>query len=134
VNAPKAVAGVAVLVLAAFWGFLLFDMLSVIGFIIVVAAPFAVFLAIGSYMVLDGVGAMSVRPHAGATRTGKTLGVLDVTVLQMTSQKKSQEDIAAATGVSPSVISDKVESLTRAGFLLESSLTEKGFEALKGRD
>ncbi|MDV3293945.1 MAG: hypothetical protein LYZ70_06710 [Nitrososphaerales archaeon] len=130
-NAPKTLAGAAVLVLAAFWAFLLFDLLSVIGYIIDLAAPFAVLLAIGAYMVLDGVGALSVKPRSARTG-GQKLGALDLTVLQMTAQRKSQQDISSATGVSPSVIGEKLESLKEQGYLEENSLSEKGFDALRG--
>lgn len=130
-NAPKTLAGAAVLVLAAFWAFLLFDWLSVIGYIIDLAAPFAVLLAIGAYMVLDGVGALSVKPKSARTG-GQKLGPLDMTVLQMTAQRKSQQEIASATGVSLSVIGEKIEALKEEGYIVENSLSEKGFEALRG--
>ena len=132
-NAPKTLAGAAVLVLALFWAFYLFEILSVIGYIIDLAAPFAVLLAMGAYMVLDGIGALSVKPRS-ARSGGKRLGALDMTVLQMIAQRKSQQEIAGSTGVSLSVIGEKFESLKGAGYLAENSLSEKGFEALKGSD
>lgn len=131
-NAPKALAGAAVLVLAAFWAFLLFDLLSVIGYVIVLAAPFAVLLAIGAYMVLDAIGALSVKPRGGGGRAVGRLGALDQTILQLTAQRKSQQEIASATGVSLAVIGEKVVWLTQEGYLSESALSEKGFEALRG--
>ncbi len=130
-NAPKTLAGAAVLVLALFWAFYLFEILSVIGYIIDLAAPFAVLLAIGAYMVLDGIGALSVKPR-GARMAAKGLGALDLAMLQMTAQRKSQQEIATATGVSSSVIGEKLEALRASGYIAGDSLSEKGFEALRG--
>jgi hypothetical protein len=132
VNAPKVVAGVAVLVLALFWAFLLHNLLGSIGDLMILVTPFVILLAIGFYGIIDGLGALSVQPRGSQpSRSGRRLGILDMTILQMTAQGKNQQEIAAATAVSPTVISEKVEALTKAGFLFENALSEKGFEVLK---
>jgi hypothetical protein len=132
VNLPKSVAGVAILVLAAFWGFLLIDLIPAIGYLMVLTVPFVVLFAMGAYVVFDGLGGFSVRPKAGS-RTGRNLGALDLAILELMAQRKSSDAIAETTGVSSSVVADKVQRLTEAGYLAQGSLSEKGFEALRAQ-
>jgi len=132
VNLPKTVAGAALLVLAAFWGFLLIDALPAVGYLMVLTAPFVVLLAIGSYAIFDGLGGFSARLRDGS-KIGKGLGALDLAILEMTAQRKSRDAIAEATGVSATVIAEKVEGLMESGYVVQGSLSEKGFEALKAQ-
>lgn len=129
-NAPKVVAGLAVLVLAGFWAVVLILFLTTIGYLIVLVAPFVTLLAVGFYAIIDGMGGSSARSKGG-NRSRSKVGALSLTVLQMTAQGKSQQEIAAATSVSPFIIGKKVERLNKLGYLYENALSEKGFDALK---
>jgi len=129
-NAPKVVAGVAVLVLATFWAVVLMTFLSTVGFIIILVAPFVTLLAVGAYGIIDGLGMGSARGRGGSGGSGR-VGALSMTVLRMTAQGKSKEEIADATAVSIAVIQEKVERLTKLGYLRENALSEKGFDALR---
>ena len=130
-NVPKVVAGTAALVVALFWAILVIDLLSVYGTIVVIAAPYVVLLAVGAYAIVDGLAGQSAQPRGSASRAGRRLGALDMMILQMISQGKSQQEMAAATAVSAAVIAEKIKTLTKAGFLYENSLSEKGFEVLR---
>ena len=130
-NAPRMVGGTAVLVLAAFWAIVILDSIQGVGLILVIAAPFVILLAAGAYGIISGLGSPSMQPSGSSPRAGRRLGPLGMTILQMIAQGKSQQEMATATAVSAFVIGEKVEALTKAGFLYENSLSEKGFEVLK---
>jgi len=129
-NVPRVLAGVAILVLAAFWAVVLIITLMTIGYVIVLVALFVTLLAIGFYGVVEGLGVGSSRSKVDAKSGGK-LGAFSLAVLQMTAKGKTQDEIAAATSVSPFVIGKKIERLTKLGYIYEHALSEKGFDALK---
>lgn len=130
-NAPKVVAGLAVLVLAGFWAVVMITFLQTIGYIILIIAPFILLLAIGFYAVIDGFGVGPIAPRGGSAKSGPKIGALSVAVLKMTAEGKTPQEIAAATSVSLSEVNKKIERLTKLGFLSEQALSEKGFNALK---
>ncbi|MDG6901441.1 MAG: hypothetical protein JRM80_05710 [Nitrososphaerota archaeon] len=131
-NLPKVIAGTAVLVLAAFWAVLLLDLLTTIGYFVVLVSPFFVLLAVGSYGIIDGLAGGFGRSKGGSIRGGGRVDALAMTVLRMVSQGKTKQEIAAATAVSLVVIEKKMEALSRAGFLFENALSEKGYDAVRG--
>jgi hypothetical protein len=131
VNAPKVVAGVAVLVLAAFWAIVLITFLAEIGYIVVFVAPFVTLLAVGFYGIINGLVVGPAQAKGGSSRSGRRIGVLAMTVLKMIAQGKTQEEIAAATAVSITVIEGKVQALTKLGYLSDNALSEKGFDAVR---
>jgi len=127
-----ALIGIAALVVSAFWAVVLVVLVSGIGLIIILAAVFSVFLAMGIYLIMSALGGTSGRERGrGVAGARRGLSVLDMTVLQMTSQRKSRQEIAAATGVSQAVIMEKAEELSKNGYLTDDSLSEKGFVALR---
>jgi hypothetical protein len=125
-NAPRVLISIGVLVIAVFMGVLVDLFLGTIGYIILLSAPFITLLVVGIYGLVSALTAGSQQTHGS-----RAVGALGFTVLRMIAQGKSQQDIANATSVSLIVVGAKVDALTRAGFLEDNSLTEKGFEAIK---
>lgn len=128
VNGPKVLAAVAILVLACFWAIVLIEYLQTIGYIIVLVTPFVTLLAIGAYGIVDGLGVGSAREAGGQIRNTGRVGALGKAVLKLLAEGKSKQEIADATAVSVSVIEEKIEALTKAGFLKGNALSEKGFD------
>jgi DNA-binding CsgD family transcriptional regulator len=61
-----------------------------------------------------------------------TLSELEVSILRLLSQGKTDAEMATATGVSTAIISEKVTKLYAEGYITEKrALTEKGFEAVQ---
>ena len=90
-------------------------------------------VAIGIVFLLLGLGVVGGQSGAVTpVAKGGRLSELDLAVIEMISQGKSQEEIAKSTGVSPATLSEKCASLTSAGYISGSFLTEKGFETLRG--
>jgi hypothetical protein len=92
---------------------------------------FIVMLIVGFVLLVEGLGGLAVlRSGLGRSKQVR-LSELDRVVLQMLSEKKTQEEIAQSTGVSPAILSDKLAGLATAGYVSGNYLTEKGFEALR---
>lgn len=83
-------------------------------------------LPAGIILLVDGLGFFE-------RRNGRRLklSALELTILEMLSRKKDENEIANATGVSPPLISQKIGKLFEDGYITDGKyLTEKGFEAL----
>jgi len=123
-NRSEVVIGLAIIVL------------SVIFFYPVLLLPLVdlmiALLIIGFVLLVDGYGGLAaLRSAPSPKEKAVPLSGLDLTVLQMMSEGKNQDDIAKATGVSPAILSDKVALLVTSGYVSGSYLTEKGFETLR---
>ncbi len=65
----------------------------------------------------------------------EALSELELSILRSLSQGRSEEEIAASTGVAPSIVSEKVAKLQSMGYITDKhALTERGFEALRLQD
>lgn len=129
-NAPRFVASIAVLVVAAFWAVVLLEYLGSIGEIILLVTPFIVFFVIGIYGLIDAL-AFGSSSRAGSGRGSGRVGALGMTVLKMMADGKNQQEIAAATSVALITIEGKVDALKRAGYLQDDGLSERGFDLVR---
>jgi DNA-binding CsgD family transcriptional regulator len=74
-------------------------------------------------------------PTATTTPGTRILSDLEIVTLRYASQGRRPGEIAAATGVSESIILDKLAMLRAEGYLTDKNgLSEKGFEALRVAD
>lgn len=93
-------------------------------------------IALGLIMLFDGLNFFDRVGKSGPMGQENLpmakLSTLDRTVLEMVSQNKTADEIARSTGVSGSVVSEKVSNLTSTGYLSNNMLTERGFEVLRG--
>jgi membrane-bound ClpP family serine protease len=65
----------------------------------------------------------------------ETLSELELSVLRLLSQGKSEDEIATSTGVEKSVVSEKIAKLQSQDYITDKhTLTVKGLEALRLQD
>lgn len=71
----------------------------------------------------------------GTPRYYPTLSDLELATLRYLARGQKPGEIAQSTGVSETIINDKVERLRQGGYITaDNSLTEKGFETLRVAD
>lgn len=73
--------------------------------------------------------------EVGATRVNPTLSDLELTTLRYLARGRKLAEIAQTTGVSETVISEKIDSLRPGGYIAaDNTLAGKGFETLRLAD
>jgi len=101
---------------------------------VLILVNLGVLLVLGAFFLVTGLWLRPLnRPEASPEKSKMpfTLTALDMVILRMVSEKKSQEDIEKSTGVSPAILAEKSASLTSNGYLSGAYLTEKGFDVLR---
>jgi len=122
-NRPQVAVGLVLIVLSVLF-FLSAAGLILVGIDALVSA--GIVLLVLGFNVPERLGGS--KPKSSAQTH---LSELDVLVLQMVSQNKTQDDITRSTGVAPAILADKWSSLTSSGYISGNYLTEKGFDALR---
>ena len=121
------------LILTTLGALLLFGAIALVGMVLIVGG----LATMGPQRVERVAQPVIVTQSAPvSTVTGpRILSDLEIVTVRYASQGKRPTEIAAATGVSESIILDKLAMLRAEGYLTDKNeLTEKGFEALRVAD